>query len=232
MNKHVESKNHGVLPPLPSRATRRIAKRSKASSRGAVVVQLPCEDRPRVIQFESKLEQRVLWLLLARPDVRDIQEQPPSLGYMDERGKARRHTFDFLVTLRCGHRYAVVVKPAKRARKSRFLRELKQVRKAMRKTYADAILLITDRDFTRAEALNAQRLHDFRRDRDTALMARLRDLVREITFPTTVGELARKLDAGGNGYRAVFIGIYDGLLRADRQVLIDERTPVCGGMQP
>ena len=213
-----------TLPPLPSRATRTIARRSKASSRGAVVVQLPCDSRPRIIEFESKLEQRVLWLLLARPDVWDIREQPASLGYVDEAGKSRRHTFDFLVTLQSGRRYAVVVKPERHACKSRFLRGLADLRRAMHKGYADEILLITDRSFTRAEALNAQRLHDFRRHRDMALTARLQDLIDQIVFPITVGELARALDAGGAAFRTVFMGIYDGLLGADTSRIIDERT--------
>ena len=90
-----------------------------------------CDNRPRIIEFDSKLEQRVLWLLLARPDVWDIREQPASLGYVDGAGKSRRHTFDFLVTLQSGRRYAVVVKPERRVCKSRFLRGLADLRRAM-----------------------------------------------------------------------------------------------------
>lgn len=57
-------------PPLPSRATRVISKRSKARSRGAITASPPGSGgRDRIIQFESKLEQRVLFLLLARLDL-------------------------------------------------------------------------------------------------------------------------------------------------------------------
>ncbi|MEM7746909.1 MAG: hypothetical protein AAF346_01560, partial [Pseudomonadota bacterium] len=70
--------NGGDQPPNASRASRKIAKRSKHSSRGGVVVQLPCEPHPRVVLFESKLEQRVLFLILARADVWDLREQPPA----------------------------------------------------------------------------------------------------------------------------------------------------------
>ena len=104
----------GDQPPLPSRAMRRIAKRSKYSSRGGIVVQIPGWARPRVVFFESKLEQRVLFLLLARGDLIDLWEQPPLITYRDEEGRRRTHFCDFLIRLSSGRRIAIAVKPATR----------------------------------------------------------------------------------------------------------------------
>lgn len=217
---------NGDQPPLSSRAMRRIARRSKSSSRGGVVVHLPSWARPRVVYFESKLEQRVLFLLLARGDLADLWEQPPSMTYRDERGNRRTHYFDFLIQLSSGRRVAIAVKPAKRAMQLDFVKELGCIRSAMHKDFADDLILITDQDFTKAEALNAERYHEFSRSRNEAAFARLRDSIRTMAFPRSVAELARSLDAGDQSFRTVFIAIYEGLLSVDRTQPIDADTSV------
>ena len=219
----------GEQPPLPSRAMRRIAKRSKYSSRGGIVVQLPGWARPRVVFFESKLEQRVLFLLLARGDLIDLWEQPPAITYWDEEGRRRTHFFDFLIRLSSGRRVAIAVKPAKRASRIGFVRDLQCIRKAMTKDFADDLVLITDQDFTKAEALNAERYHEFSRSRNEVAFERLRDAIRSMSFPTSVGALAKSLDAGDQSFRTVFIAIYEGLLSSDRTMPIDTDTPVHRG---
>lgn len=220
----------GDQPPLPSRATRRIAKRSKYSSRGGIVVQLPGWARPRIVYFESKLEQRVLFLLLARGDLIDLWEQPPSIIYWDEEGRRRTHFFDFLIRLSSGRRVAIAVKPAKRASRIGFVRDLQCIRSAMTKDFADDLVLITDQDFTKTEALNAERYHEFSRSRNEMAFERLRDVIRSISFPTSVGALAKSLDAGDQSFRTVFIAIYEGLLSVDRTIPIDTDTAVYLGV--
>lgn len=218
------------VAPLPSRATRRIAKRSKYSSRGGIVVQLPGWARPRIVCFESKLEQRVLFLLLARRDLIDLWEQPPSITYWDEGGRRRSHFCDFLIRLSSGRRIAIAVKPAKRASRIGFVRDLQCIRAAMSKDFADDLVLITDQDFTKAEALNAERYHEFSRSRNEMAFERLSDVVRSMSFPTSVGALAKFLDAGDQSFRTVFIAIYEGLLSVDRTIPIDADTAVYLGV--
>lgn len=215
--------------PRPSRRTRRAAKRSKASSLGGTVVHLPGRRHPIIIYFESKLEQRVLFLLLANSNVVDIWEQPPFITYVNDQGKRKQHFPDFLVTLKSGLTLAVAVKPSKLVRRNGFVRELQCIRRAMQENYADDILLITDQDFTKAEALNAERFHEFSRSRNAAVIARLQQIVRETTFPVSIQELSSQLGAGGAGFRAVFIAIYEGLLFADKTQLISLDTTVCAG---
>lgn len=98
--------------PEPSRASRAVVRRSKASLRGSMIAKLPAFDRPRVIQFESMLEYRFLCLMLVRDDVHDIQEQPPAVQYRRADGNPTSHVFDFLVTLTNGDRIAVAIKPS------------------------------------------------------------------------------------------------------------------------
>lgn len=216
-------------PPMASRASRKIAKRSKHSSRGGVVVQLPSEPHPRVVLFESKLEQRVLFLILARADVWDLREQPPAFLYRGDCGRLRQHTFDFLVELSSGRRIAVAVKPFKVATKRNFVRELRAVRRALTKDYAHDLLLITDRDFTTIEALNAQRLHEFRRGLDCAVAAEVHEAIQKSDFPTTLRALVSDLPNPGCAFRAAFVAIYDNALVADKSTPIDLDTQVHRG---
>ena len=212
-------------PPLPSRATRIISKRSKASSRGAITASPPAlGGRDRIIQFESKLEQRVLFLLLARRDLWDIWDQPPAISYTAPDGRTRHHTFDFLVTFTTGRRWAVVVKPLVRAAQSEFQKELAAIRAGLRKNYADELRLITDAHFTRDEALNAERLHQFRRNLSPEDLATIYGRFATAAFPTTVGDLVAHLAMGGVGFQAILLAIYDGRLNAETSAEIIEST--------
>ena len=223
------SANVGDLPPLPSRSMRCIARRSKSSSRGGIVVQLPGWARSRIVFFESRLELNVLYLILARGDVVDIWEQPPSISYRDATGKRRNHFFDFLIVLKSGRRIAIAVKSARTAARTNFVSDLKSIRQDMRKDFADDILLITDQDFTKAEAQNAERYVDFSRSKIEWAEHSLKEVIASTSFPTTVAALAAKLDAEGGGFRSVFLAIYEGLLKADKTVLIDNQTTVLAG---
>ncbi|THK34058.1 hypothetical protein EHS39_32525 [Ensifer sp. MPMI2T] len=201
-------------PPLPSRATRRISPRSKASLRGALVAQLPADEHPRRIVFESKLEQRVLYLLLARPDVHDIWDQPPAVPYMSTSGREKRHVFDFLVALTNGRRIAVAVKPAELAEKRNFRAELQTIRAATTIAFAHDIVLVTDRSFSPAAARNAARLHDFRRTPDPEADARVRSIIATLADETTIAEVVSMSGLEGRGFRAVYRSLYEGHARA------------------
>lgn len=222
----------GDLPPLPSRASRRIAKRSKSSSRGGVVVQLPNWNRSRVVQFESKLEQRVLFMLLAANNLADLREQPPFVTYRDLSGQRRHHFFDFLVQFHDGQRVAIAVKPEKVVKRTHFVSELRCIREAISKDFADQVRLITDADFTRAEALNAERYLDFRRHKDRRWLPLVEAAIDTACLPITVKELVDRLGLAGEGFRAVFVAIYEGLLITDKTVPINGQTLVMKGVQP
>lgn len=215
-----------MQPPLPSRATRSIAKRSRHSSRGAVVADLPSQERPRVIQFESKLEQRVLHLYLARPDIWDVWEQPPSVTYRDERGAIRQHVLDFLVTLRCGRRLAIAVKPLERVRRSGFLSELRALRKQLSKDVADDLILVTDQDFTKEEALDAERYLSIRRGCGPDDLSEVAEAFRAPPPPKTLRELVERLGGGSTAFQSIYVAIYADLLNVDRTRLIDLDTSV------
>jgi hypothetical protein len=48
--------------------------------------------------FESDLEDAVLLSVLGRADTADVWDQYPCVPYIDDEGKKRHFTFDYLVT--------------------------------------------------------------------------------------------------------------------------------------
>lgn len=219
--------------PAASIATRRIAKRSKASSRGAIVARFPGSDTDQIVQFESTLEERVLYLLLARPDIVHIWEQPPAIRYTDPKGHNRPHTFDFLVRSGDGQRTAIMVKPHQVAIGSAFRKEVHAIRAVLRKDFADRMALITDAHFTWEEAANAQRLHVFRRVIRPSDDARLNEVLCTdcLMFPTTMKKIVEALGIGGAGFQVTFAALYDGRLLADLTCAVTPDTVVKRGVQ-
>lgn len=199
--------------PLPSRATRKPSARSKASSRGHVTGGSPSDASPRLRYFESKREQEVLYLLLARPDVTDVWDQPSPVSYRDATGRKRSHTFDFLITLTDGRRIAIAVKPAARVERQGFRDTLQLIRAATPLSFADEVVLITERSYTPSAARNAQKLHDYRRTADPEADQAIADLMQGLSGPTTIAELVETSGLGGRAFRAAFKAIYAGLLR-------------------
>lgn len=216
--------------PRPSRSTRHISPRSRASLRGALVAQLPADRHPRRIVFESKLEQRVLHLLLARPDIRDIWDQPPSITYRAEDGRDKRHVFDYLATFISGRRIAIVVKPAQRASRPSFQNEFQLIRASTNVAFAHDVILVTDQSFNPAAARNAARLHEFRRFADPEADICIRNLIATFTGETTIAEVVSNSGLGGRGFRAVFRAIYAGIVQALDEGDIGATTRIVRGI--
>lgn len=199
--------------PLPSRATRKPPARSKSSSRGQVPSQTAADSRPRLRHVESKGELSALYLLLARPDVVDVWDQPPPVSYRDATGRRRSHTFDFLISLTDGRRIAIAVKPEAIVERTGFRETLRLIRAATPLSYAHEVVLITERSYTPSAARNAQKLHDFRRTPDPEAEEAIGALVQDLKGPTTIAELVEATGLGGRAFRAAFKAIYAGLLR-------------------
>lgn len=174
----------------------------------------PSGSPPRLRYFESKREQDVLYLLLARPDVVDVWDQPPLVSYRDATGRRRNHTFDFLITLTDGRRIAIAVKPEAIVERTGFRETLQLIRASTPLSFANEVVLITERSYTPSDARNAQKLHDFRRTPDPEAEEVIGALVQDVNGPTTIAELVQASGLGGRAFRAAFKAIYAGLLRA------------------
>lgn len=217
--------------PDPSRATRTVPTRSRMSSRGTVVAKLPEWGHSRRIVFESKLEQRFIHLALSRADVVDIWDQPSSVGYLDHDKIARRHTFDFLVTLYDDQRLAVIVKPYHRASRMSFRELVKTIAAATPPTFADQVVVFTDQSFTKIEAANAKKLFEARQCAAEALDDHVANGAAALHEPTSIRQFLTNLHCNGVGYAAALRAIADGVLTlVDDTLLSPESRVVTGGL--
>ncbi len=160
--------------------------------------------------YESILEMRVLHLLLARHDIWDLWEQPERIRYVDADGNAKSAVFDFLVTLRCGRKIAIAVKPAAIVEETGFRQELELIRAATPLSFADDVVLVTDRSFTPADARNAERLMEFRRTPDEEADQIIGELLQGLQSETTIADLVDLSGLDGRGFRAAFRAVYSG----------------------
>lgn len=151
-------------------------------------------------------------LFLARNDVYDIWDQPPAVTYTDRSGKVRNHTFDFLVTFTDKRRVAIAVKPMSKVRSQGLVAELQFIRAEVPRDFADEVALVTDHDFDRKDATNAQRLVDFRRHKDEFADGVILNLARDLSGEITIQELVVLSKLGGRAFRAAFRAIFDGVL--------------------
>ena len=153
--------------------------------------------------------------MLAMRDIHAIWDQPPAVAYFNEEGDRRNHTFDYLATLQCGTKIAFAAKPAAMVRRLRFREELRRIRAATDLSFANKVVLVTDKSFTPAEARNAGRLHSYRMWPDPEADDVLANLVAKLNGTvTTMGALAAQTGLGGRGFRAAFRAIYAGTLRS------------------
>ncbi len=172
----------------------------------------------RQIGCESYTEYLALRTILTlRNDVITVEEQIPPFTYTDERGKTRQHYIDFRVTLANGERIAIAVKPEAVARRRGFRQTLRLIAKAMPKSVADRIDLITDkmiptelRSFVAAvESARADQQH--RPAQTAADDAAAAKVIATMAGAWTLGHLQRAIGLpDGRGFRAVVRAIASG----------------------
>lgn len=133
-------------PPLASLATRNINQRSRGHSSGFLMIATKRRPQLRKIVYESILEKNFLMLMAVRDDVVDILEQPKAVNYSKASGALGRHTYDFLVELDDSTWIAAAIKPHQRAEKLNFRSTLELIAAATPKSFADTVMLVTDRD--------------------------------------------------------------------------------------
>lgn len=198
------------MPPLRSTGTRNFAARSTCSVRGFLFAQFSDQERLRQIIYESHLERRVLLTYLARRDLADIRDQPPSIEYPSVTGGLRRHTPDFLATLRSGARIAIAVKPAAAVERLRFKDELARIRSAMPPLYADELWLVTDHDLNDADVRNAELLYIAKQTVDPEARTVVRKILASLQGARSFAKIQAEAGLGDRGWAALICAIHDG----------------------
>lgn len=83
--------NLGFTIPDPSRSSRKISWRSRASCRGTVV--LTINGKWQIVVYESLLELMCILLICSRGDVVDVWDQPTAMSFTLPDGSRHEHTF-------------------------------------------------------------------------------------------------------------------------------------------
>lgn len=198
-------------PPLPSRAARKVPKKSSNHFVGQMTFG---EERGRgqCLVFESKLEHDVALCLIYRPGVVDVLDQVGPVHYVKVDGRPGRHFLDFVAVEEGGRRTGVVVKPWRHAERTAFRQDVKRVAAAASAGTVDRIVVATERSFSSATLAFRSQLHAARHQQpefDTVLERAVVDVVE----PTTVRDLLERIGLEPQGYHAVLRQIRFGRLR-------------------
>lgn len=161
--------------------------------------------------------------------MKSIWDQPDAVDYVDDEGKPRKHTFDFLATLHCGRRIAYPVKPDALVEKSGIQRVLELIREQVGSKFADAYVLRTDEHITKARVANAKLIISSLDCRNDEHVARVRECMAGVVGSVLIADVAARSGLEGHAVRAIACLIWDGVLQLARPGLIDQRafiTPV------
>lgn len=194
--------------PRPSTASRKPSKRSMRSVRGSLVD----ISRNRVLVFESVLEAFLAQILIAHRDVVLIEDQPAPIPFWFE-GEWHEQTIDIRATNRNGRREGYVVKPAGLLESDQTLEKVAALKQSNVPKFADDIIILTERNITRAKGMNATEINASRKARNqeecNVVLAALRGMRR----PVALWELIASMPKPWSVMDAARCLIYDGSIR-------------------
>ncbi|PTM99047.1 hypothetical protein C7449_101718 [Mycoplana dimorpha] len=210
------------IPPSASVASRKISLRGRGSFRGTIVNPLS----HREMHYESTMERDAMYILLARPDVVDLIDQPPPVTFHDRERRKRSHTFDLEARLRCGKRIAFAIKQENQVAKSGIVDDLQLMREQRPRGCADAMVLRTERHITRARAANARLIFHSNSFRVDADVARMRNFTMTLRGCAKISDILKASIPEAAGFSALVCLIGDGELVPIGNGLISYDTPV------
>jgi hypothetical protein len=213
----------GVTLPLTSRATRKIAMRSRYSCRGWTWITRRTDEHRIRVQFESLLELLVIQMTATLPNFVDLIEQPFEVTFTDSMGKPGWHHIDLLVVLDDDRKLAVAVKPASKVT-AQFRETLAAVKRHLPPELADDLILVTDEHFTRAQAQNALRYVEFTKHTDIEADDAVARAIASISGILKMSDLATLTGLAGRGYRAAYRAAFRGQLQVLSAGIIGQNT--------
>lgn len=152
--------------------------------------------------FESSLEKKVQLLSFSRSGTKEVREQQ-LVDYIDFDGRLARHWFDLLLQTTSGETIAIAIKPYEIAAKSDFRTLLELIASQTPKSFADRVVLVTERNFTRDLVYNAELIHSVRLDQEPDSDGVVRGHLGELQSPLKIGELTKRCGIGGSAFRSI-----------------------------
>lgn len=190
--------DRGMQLPEPPTAARRISMGSKHHFTGALVFG---EGGGKTMEVESHTEMQIALVMLARPEVIDLENQLP-FRWTDDQDVQRTHYFDFRVTLRNGSRVALIVKSAHKAATATFQATARRIASQVPQAFSDRVCVMTEKHLDPVEVHNAELIHAVRAP-DPEADAAICSVVNGVIGAVRIGDLAEQTGLRGRGFRAV-----------------------------
>jgi len=214
----------GIYLPEPSQAERDI---TGASSHHCVAHTVLGDGHGAHKQAESLLELHNLFLLNAMMNVVGLQEQVRFYYGWDPKDP-QQHIFDVVVTLDCGSRVAIAVKPEIRLVSGSFETEMQEVAWwVYEHGFADDVRIMSEADINPVDLRNAKILAAVR-EADPEADAVALEVVRGL--PAGGGQSLRDLTLStgmaARGYRSLIRLIRSGVLRLQQHEVIGPKVVV------
>ncbi|KQT48995.1 hypothetical protein ASG43_09190 [Aureimonas sp. Leaf454] len=214
----------------PSVASRFPAPRKRGSRTGFVVDPF----RRRSIVFESGLENQGINVLVAAPQVAEIEEQVRPVRFLDRAGIDRSHCFDVRVRLICGRRVAIAFKYEEDAHRDGLAELLQTIAQQAfeedangnRVPFADEYRIVTERHLDGIRVRNAEMVVECGSDFDEEGQAIVRDRLAGAPRSFALGEVGRMTGLGSRGFRAAVALVQAGIVEVPLNHLIGSATMV------
>lgn len=188
----------GITMPERVQTARKTAVGAREHQTGQVTMD---PDEGYTVGYDSNTEMKCMLVLLARPDVAGIESQV-LFQWLEADGEIGKHFFDFRALMADGKRVAIMVKSEYRRRRAKVQNELAEVAARVPRSFADAVVVMTERDIDPVEYFNAEMMHEMRRP-DPDADAAARRLLGEIVGSVRVQDLVEAIGLGARGFRAV-----------------------------
>ena len=184
--------------PQPPRAARGITMGVQKHFTGSLVIG---EQEGRVMEFESHTEKLTALVMVARPNVVNLENQV-LFEWIKQNGEPARHFFDYRASFLDGTRLAVMVKNSRKAADPHFLAEMRLIASQVTPDFADAVSLVIEKHLDPIEVYNAELLHSVRHP-DPETDAAVWGTVAGITGAVKIADIVAKAGCSGAGFQSV-----------------------------
>jgi len=151
-------KDGGITLPERVRTARKTAVGAREHATGQVTFG---PDDAYTMGLDSNTEMKCMLVVMARPDVVGLESQV--LFEWDKAdGSTGKHFFDFRVLSADGKRRAIMVKSEYRRRQPEVQNELAEIAARVPSSFADDVVVMTERDIDPVEYFNAEMMHEMR----------------------------------------------------------------------
>lgn len=173
------------------------------------------------------LEFRFALMLMADPEVVDIQDQPPAVRYrMPGETDYHLHTFDFLVTYRSGKRVYIECKAAEQVVKENIEEIVETIELHYMNGTADAAFVVDDDLVDLDMAENAEDIVEARKCRNDGDCLAVLEFMRKHHEPISMDDVCDAFVDAGWTRTALLNLIYDGLVEHLEPTMTFEDAPL------